>query len=73
MGAQDSLDQASGFLEDTGVATPLMVWDTGFDSWSYYDVRGQPIAILVDSSGMPIQGWRGFFDPDEVLRLAADA
>jgi len=73
MGAQDSLEQASAFLDDTGATTPLMIWDTGFESWVYYGVGGQPVAILVDASGNPIQGWQGFFDPDEVLRLAADA
>jgi len=73
MGSQDSLDQASDFLEATGVETPLMLWDSGFDSWTYYGVTGQPTAILVDSDGNPIQGWRGTFDTDEVLELAAQA
>ena len=73
MGAQDSLDLAVDFLADTGVETPPMYWDTGFDTWVYYGVTGQPTAILVDPNGNPIQGWRGFFDPDEVLRLAAEA
>jgi hypothetical protein len=73
MGAQDSLEQAEEFLSTTGATTPLMIWDTGFDSWVYYDVSGQPTAILVDASGMPIQGWRGFLDTEEVLRLAAEA
>ncbi|MDH3678401.1 MAG: hypothetical protein OEV40_00490 [Acidimicrobiia bacterium] len=72
MGAQDSLDQAVEFVATTGVETPLMLWDTGFDSWIYYGVNGQPIAILVDADGNPLQGWRGPFDVDEVLRLAAE-
>jgi hypothetical protein len=73
MGAQDSLEQAGGFVADTGTATPLMIWDTGFDSWIHYGVSGQPTAILVDATGQPIQGWRGVIDTDEVLRLAAEA
>ncbi len=73
MGAQDNLDQAEDFLASTGVETPLMIWDTGFDSWVYYGVTGQPIAILVDAEGNPLQGWRGAFDQEEVLRLAAEA
>ena len=73
MGAQDSLDQASDFLANTGVETPLMIWDAGFETWTYYGVAGQPVAILVDVNGDPIQGWRGAFDPEEVLRLAAEA
>ena len=55
MGAQDSLGQALDFLEVTGVATPTMVWDPGFDSWTYYGVSGQPTIILVDPSGNPIR------------------
>ncbi len=73
MGAQDSLEQAAGFLETTGLHTPLMIWDVSFETWSYYGVRGQPTAILVDSNGDPIAGWVGFFDTEEVLELAAAA
>jgi hypothetical protein len=73
MGAQDSLEQAVDFLELTGVETPLMIWDASFETWSYYGVTGQPTAVLVDAGGNPIQGWRGFFDQEEVLELAAEA
>jgi len=73
MGSQDNLELAGDFLAVTGVETPLMLWDRGFDSWAYYGVTGQPIAILVEPDGTPIQGWRGAFDPDEVLELAARA
>lgn len=73
MGAQDSLDQAGDFLELTGVSTPLMIWDASFETWNYYGVTGQPTAILVDREGNPIAGWRGFFDEEEVLELAAQA
>lgn len=73
MGAQDNLDLAADFLAATGVSTPLMIWDPGFESWIYYGVTGQPTAILVDAEGNPIQGWRGRFDTDEVLQLAAAA
>ncbi len=48
-----------------------MVWDESFTSWSYYGVRGQPTAILVDPTGQPITGWSGAFPEDEVLELAA--
>ncbi len=72
MGAQDSLALAEDFLDSTGATTPLMIWDETFASWIYYEITGQPTAILVDPRGAPIQGWRGFFDPDEVLRLAAE-
>lgn len=72
MGAQDSLDLAASFIEETGTSTPLMIWDESFATWSYYGVNAQPIAILVDPSGEPITGWRGAADFDEVLRLAAE-
>ena len=71
MGAQDSLDQASDFIAMTGTNTPLMVWDASFETWAYYGVNGQPIAILVKPDGEPIAGWRGPFDEAEVLELAA--
>ena len=73
MGAQDSLDRAADFIAETGTNTPLMIWDAGFETWAYYGVNGQPIAILVDRDGNPIAGWRGLFDEEEVLQLAAEA
>ncbi len=73
MGAQDSLGLAETFVADTGTATPLMIWDASFETWNYYGVTGQPTAILVDPTGNPIQGWRGFFDQEEVLDLVAAA
>ena len=72
MGAQDSLEQAEEFVATGGLESPLMIWDTGFDSWSYYGITGQPTAVLVDATGEPVAGWRGFFDPDDVLELAAE-
>ena len=73
MGAQDSLSMAREFLEITGVATPLMIWDESFATWAYYGVTAQPTAILVAADGQPIAGWLGRFDEEEVLRLAAEA
>ncbi len=73
MGAQDSFGQAEDFHNDFGTNSVTMIWDQGFDSWSYYGVRGQPTAILVDASGEPITGWTGNFDQEEVLRLASES
>ncbi len=70
MGAQDSFSLAQDFVARTGTASFPMVWDESFDTWRYYQVTGQPTAILVDAQGQPIQGWRGIFPPDEVLELA---
>lgn len=72
MGAQDSLDLAGSFIAETGTTTPLMIWDASFETWAYYGVTGQPTAILVAPDGNPIAGWRGFFDQEEVLELAAE-
>ncbi len=73
MGAQDSLTLAQQFQEQTGTMSFPMTWDESFDTWRYYQVTGQPTAILVDKQGQPISGWRGFFPKDEVLELARDA
>lgn len=73
MGAQDNFSFAEEFRSSTGAESFLMIWDESFTSWQYYGVRGQPTAILVDSSGEPIQGWVGRFDFEEVLELAAAA
>lgn len=71
LGTQDSLALAQQFLENTGTSNVEMYWDPGFDTWNYYQVRSQPNAILLDPTGQPILGWRGQFDEDKVLELAA--
>jgi hypothetical protein len=72
MGAQDSLALAEDFVESTGTTGFTMIWDESFDTWRYYQVTGQPTAILVDQDGTPVQGWRGIFPPDEVLDLLSE-
>lgn len=59
MGTQDSLEQAEDFLERNSVTTPLMTWDESFQTWDYYDVRGQPVVILVDPVGNQLGQWYG--------------
>ena len=73
MGAQDSFELAQSFQADTGTTSFPMIWDQSFDTWRYYQVTGQPTAILVDKDGQPIMGWRGLFPKDEVLELAREA
>lgn len=73
MGAQDSFALAEDFVTSTGTESFDMIWDESFESWSYYGIRGQPAAILVDTSGNPIDGWLGRFDLDVVLDLARAA
>jgi hypothetical protein len=71
MGAQDSLALAEDFVQSTGTSSFTMIWDESFDTWRYYQVSGQPTAILVDQDGNPVQGWRGIFPPDEVLEAVS--
>lgn len=59
MGTQDSFGLAEQFLERNQVQTPLMTWDETFSTWEYYQVRGQPTAILVDPQGQPMGQWFG--------------
>ena len=70
LGAQDSLGQAQDFVEEHGLKTPRMLYDTGFDSWSHFGVNGQPAAILFDPDGAAREGWFGPFDEDLVLEKA---
>ena len=70
LGAQDSLGQAEDFVEEHGLKTPRMLYDTGFDSWSHFGVNGQPAAILFDPDGAAREGWFGPFDEDLVLEKA---
>lgn len=59
MGTQDSFGQAEDFLERGGVVTPLMTWDESFETWEHYEVRGQPMTVLVEPNGNELGRWRG--------------
>ena len=48
-----------------------MLYDESFEAWDQLGIRGQPIAILFDTTGAAQQVWFGPFDEDEVLELAA--
>lgn len=73
MGAQDDFAFAQEFQQSTGTNSFTMTWDASFDTWRYYQVTGQPTAILVDKDGQPIRGWRGLFPKEEVLEAAQAA
>ncbi len=70
MGAQDSFALAEDFVSATGTASFPMTWDESFETWSFYGVRGQPYAILLDSSGAILGEWGGAIPEDEILRLS---
>lgn len=44
-----------------------MVWDPSFESWSAFEVTGQPTAVLLGADGSELARWRGALDLDEVL------
>lgn len=69
IGTQDDLDYARGFLEDTGVRTPLMLWDESFESWRAIGITAQPTWILVRGDGSFIDGWIGTLPEERILEL----
>lgn len=73
LGTQDDLAYAEGFLRDTGVTTPQMLWDPSFESWAQLGISAQPSWILVDGSGELLDTWVGPLPEDEVLAAARAA
>lgn len=69
IGTQDDLDYARGFLADTGVKTPLMLWDESFVSWRTIGITAQPTWILVRGDGSFIDGWVGALPEERILEL----
>lgn len=69
LGTQDSFEEAEQFRDRHSTVTPLMVWDESFETWEFYDVRSQPVAILLDSDGNELGRWRGL--PEEVTEMVA--
>jgi thiol-disulfide isomerase/thioredoxin len=69
IGTQDDLDYARGFLEDTGVTTPLMLWNESFESWRTIGITAQPTWILLRGDGSFIDGWIGALPEDRILEL----
>lgn len=69
IGTQDDLEYARGFLEDTGVTTPLMLWDESFESWRTIGITAQPTWILVRGDGSFIDGWIGELPEERILEL----
>jgi hypothetical protein len=59
LGTQDSYGLAEEFVARNGTATPLMTWDETFLTWDHYEVRGQPVTILLDPAGQPLGQWYG--------------
>ena len=71
LGAQDSLDLAQTFVENTGVSGFPMLWDESFDSWVQLGVATQPAWALFTPDGGYVDGSVGSFDTADVLAKAA--
>ncbi|GAA0613896.1 hypothetical protein GCM10009547_14720 [Sporichthya brevicatena] len=70
LGAQDDLDQAKGFLADTGTEGLEMVWDAGGKTWVHFKVTNQPTVLVIDAQGKVSRKWFRDFDADAILRAA---
>ncbi len=73
VGAQDSLDQARGFVEDTGTTGLAMVWDPSGRSWVHYGITNQPTVVVLGADGKVARTWFRDFEPDEILAAAGVA
>jgi hypothetical protein len=73
LGTQDSFEEAQEFVERHGTTSFPMLWDRSSESWRRLGITSQPVAILFDRSGQPIDRWFGPFDEREVLDLARKA
>ena len=74
LGTQSGYDEAQDFAARHGI-TFRMFWDSGYDSWDGFEVRGQPISILVSRTGTKMKRWPGVMTDEqraEAARLARD-
>ncbi|MFT6764593.1 MAG: hypothetical protein ACJAXA_003263 [Candidatus Aldehydirespiratoraceae bacterium] len=72
-GTQDSRDEALDFVEQYGTSSFTMLWDESFQSWSAFEVTGQPTVILLGTTGEELGRWSGAIPEAEGLELAAAA
>lgn len=70
LGAQDSLDEAYGFLDDTSTHDLTMVWDQSGQSWIHHDVTSQPTVVVLDADGQVAGRWYREFDEAAILAAA---
>jgi thiol-disulfide isomerase/thioredoxin len=70
LGAQDSLDEAYGFLDDTDTHDLTMVWDETGQSWVHHGVTSQPTIVVLDRDGQVAGRWYRDFDEDGILAAA---
>lgn len=68
VGAQDDLEQARGFLAETGTDDLQMIWDASGKSWVHYGVTNQPTVIVLDPAGKVKRTWFRDFDDAAIVR-----
>ena len=73
LGAQDSLDEAYGFLDTTGTHDLAMVWDETGRSWVHHGVTSQPTIIVLGADGQVSAEWYRDFDENGILAAAGVA
>ena len=68
LGAQDSLEFANEFVNNTNLADSdiTLVWDPSFLSWREFGIRSQPYWILYDDQGNEVTSRPGSVDLDAV-------
>ncbi|MEZ5247503.1 MAG: hypothetical protein R2707_20610 [Acidimicrobiales bacterium] len=49
VGAQDDFEFAVDFVDSTGLATPDMIWDPSFETWSRFGVRINSQMLLMSA------------------------
>jgi hypothetical protein len=71
LGAQDDLERARRFVDETGTGGLLMLWDPSAATWRHFGVTRQPAMVLTDPAGNPLRTWPGAFDEAAVLEALA--
>jgi hypothetical protein len=68
LGAHDDVEQARGFVADTGVTHP-MVWDPTGRSWRELGIAFQPASVLLAPDGRRLATFRTGLELDEIAAL----
>lgn len=70
IGAQDTIDEAYDFLDDTRTGDLRMIWDRSGQSWRHYGVTSQPTIVVLGADGEETGRWFRDFDADAILDAA---
>jgi thiol-disulfide isomerase/thioredoxin len=70
LGAQDDLDLAEEFLDQTKTGGLKMVWDRTGETWLHYKVTNQPTVVVLGPDGGVTKTWFRQFDVAGILAAA---